>query len=96
MSGEAYQRRRFRQRMNLRACREKSLLVSLTIRQTLAGCAFGGKVCAFPIGDAKPNAVRIAEIELAQIAMQMFLAAMLVDALHAALEHYWEWVIKQV
>ena len=35
---------------------------------------------------AKPDAIAIAEIELREIAVQMLLAAMLVDALHAALE----------
>jgi len=54
---KAYQRWRSRQRMNLRASREKFLLVSLTIRQTLASCTFNGKVCTYPIVDAKRNAV---------------------------------------
>jgi len=36
--------------------------------------------------DAKPGTVSIAEIELGQIAVQVLLAAMLVDALHAAFE----------
>jgi uncharacterized protein related to proFAR isomerase len=37
----------------------------------------------------KPSLVRggVAEIELAQVAVQMGLAAVLVDALHPALEH---------
>src|SRR5208282_220723 len=35
---------------------------------------------------AQPNAIAIAEIELRQIAVQMLLATVLVDALHAALE----------
>ena len=35
---------------------------------------------------AQPNAIGIAEIKLREIAVQVLLAAMLVDALHAALE----------
>lgn len=31
---------------------EKSGSVSLSIRQTLTGCAFDGKVCAFPVIEA--------------------------------------------
>jgi len=35
---------------------------------------------------AEPNAIAIAEIKLSEIAVQVLLAAMLIDALHAALE----------
>ena len=41
---------------------------------------------ALGIFDAKARAVAIAEIELGEIAMQVSFAAMLIDALHAALE----------
>ena len=36
--------------------------------------------------DAKRNAVAVAKIELGEIAVQVLLAAMLVDALHPAFE----------
>ena len=42
---------------------------------------------ALSVIDAKPNAVRIPEIELVQIRLQMILAAVLIDADHAALEN---------
>jgi hypothetical protein len=41
---------------------------------------------ALGVVNAQPDAVRIAEIELGEIAMQMLLAAVLVGSDHAALE----------
>jgi hypothetical protein len=40
-----------------RASREKSRLVRLTVRQTLASRAFDGKVRTFPVADTERNAV---------------------------------------
>ena len=44
----------------------------------------GGAVC---IAGAKGGAVVVPEIELAKVAVQVLLAAMMIDALQAALEH---------
>jgi len=41
-----------RQRRKRPAFLEKSGSVSLSIRQTLTGCALDGKVCAFPVIEA--------------------------------------------
>jgi hypothetical protein len=75
--------RHFRKR---RASLRRSRFVRLTVRQTLASRAFYGKVRAFPVADAERNAVAIMEIKLRQIAVQVHLRAVLIDALHAALE----------
>ena len=50
--------RRFdRQRRKRRANRDLSLLVRLTIRQTLASRTFDSKVCTFPVLNAERGAV---------------------------------------
>jgi hypothetical protein len=69
-----------------RISRLKFGLVRLTVRETLASRAFNGKVRAFPIVDAERNAVRRTEIKFQEIAVKMLLSAMLIHALHAALE----------
>ena len=61
-------------------------VTSRPIGQPLADDALHGAGGALHVIYAEPNAIAIAEIELRQIAVQMLLAAMLVDALHAALE----------
>ena len=60
--------------------------MSLPIGEPLADDALNGARGTLYVIYAQPDAVAIAEIELRQIAVQMLLAAMLVDALHAALE----------
>ncbi len=42
---------------------------------------------ALGVGDFERRATIVAEIELGKVAMQVSLAAMLIDADHAALEH---------
>ena len=42
--------------------------------------------CAFAVFDAESRAAVVAEIELGEVAVQVGLAAMLIDAVHAALE----------
>src|SRR5476649_2336447 len=61
--------------------------VSPPIRQALSSNTLQGHIGAHIVGIAQLNAVVHAEIELCQIALQMLLAAMLVSANHAALEH---------
>ena len=58
-------------------------LVSPPICQPLPFRALDGKGCTFSIGN---HAGVVAKIKFRQIAMQMLLAAMLVDAFHAAFE----------
>ncbi len=60
--------------------------MSRSIGEPLADDTHKGALGTLHVIYAKPNAVAIAEIEFAQIAVQMALAAMLVNALHAALE----------
>jgi hypothetical protein len=64
----------------------KSGLVRLTIRQPLACRAFDGKDCTFPIVVTEFDPVIVTEIKLCEVAVKMRLRAMLIDALHAALE----------
>jgi hypothetical protein len=61
-------------------------VTSRSIGQPLADCTLNRAGGTLNVIYAEPNAVGIAEIELAQISVQMFFTAMLVDALHAALE----------
>jgi hypothetical protein len=63
-------------------------LVSIreSIRETPAPYALDGSAHAFPVAVAKQDPVIVAEIKLRQIPMQMLFVAMLIDALHAALE----------
>ena len=60
--------------------------VSPPIGEALASSLSDDLGGALGIFDAQARAVVIAEIELSEIAMQMSFAAMLVHALHAALE----------
>ena len=62
------------------------LITRPLISQTLALDTDKRVFRALNISNPKFNAVIIAEIKLRDIAMQMSLAAMLIDALHAALE----------
>ena len=62
------------------------MLTSPPIGQAFAFRALNGDLGAGRIVVAEADAVRVAKIELGQIAVQMLLAAMLVDAFHAALE----------
>ena len=48
--------------------------------------AFNGTRRTFPIVKPKAIAVVISEIEFCKVTVQMLLSAMLIDALHAALE----------
>src|ERR1700730_11292070 len=57
------------------------------IREPLPNDALQRAFGALCIVNAKLHAVVIAKIELGDVAMQMLLAAMLVDAFHAALEN---------
>jgi hypothetical protein len=50
----------------------------------LPATVFGGKRSPFPIVHAQGDTVGISEIEFAQIAVQVLLGAMLIDAFHAA------------
>src|SRR5579872_3903845 len=61
-------------------------LVNPPISETLAGRALDRQRSALRVLNSKSRAVGIAEIKFVQIALQMLLPAMLVDALHAALE----------
>src|ERR1700735_668047 len=56
------------------------------ICQSLPGNSLKRAACASIIIHAKRNAVAVAEIKLREITVQMLFGAMLVDALHAALE----------
>ena len=58
----------------------------LPIREPLSDNPHKSALGTLDVVYAKPNAVTIAEIELGKIAVQMPLAAMLIDAFHAALE----------
>lgn len=59
----------------------------LPIHQALSGNALQRLVGAGGIIDAKGDAVRVAKIKFAQVAVQVLLRAVLIDALHAALEN---------
>ena len=61
-------------------------VTSCSISEPLADDTFYRAFGALHIIYAKPDAIAIAEIKLRKIAVQMLLAAMLVDAFHAALE----------
>src|SRR5579862_4668952 len=67
--------------------RGRRFFVSPPICQSLAADAFERIGCAFCIFNTARGTVVIAEIEFRQIAVQMITAAMLVRAIHAALEH---------
>src|ERR1700724_288113 len=61
-------------------------VVSRSISKPLSDDTFQRAFGAFYVIYAKPNAIAIAKVKFGEIAMQMLLAAMLVDALHAAFE----------
>jgi len=56
------------------------------ISQTLSNDALYGAFSSLNVVYAQPNTIAIAEIELREIAMQVLLFAVLIHALHAALE----------
>ena len=62
-------------------------LIRLPIGKSFTDHGEQGRLCASIITPAKPDAVVIAEIELGKVAVEVPLGAMLVDALHPALEH---------
>src|SRR5580693_7722031 len=62
-------------------------VISCSISKPLADDTLHRSRGTFHVIYAEPNAIAIAEIVLGEITMQMLLAAMLVDALHAALEN---------
>lgn len=73
--------------MNRRAfCLGVMAFVSLLISQTLTDCATDQILGPLAVTDLQGSAAIVAEIELGKVAMQVSLAAMLVDADHTALE----------
>ena len=60
--------------------------MSCLVGEPLALRALHRASSAFGVIDAQADAVRVAVIELRQIAMQMFFGAMLIGAAHTALE----------
>jgi hypothetical protein len=74
----------------IRALRRSSLpgrrAISGAIRESLAGSTLDRLFGPILIVDAKRDTVAIAEIKLGQIAVQVLLSAVPIDALHAALE----------
>ena len=61
-------------------------LVSLPVREALANDALQQFTCSLLVIYLKGDAVVVAEVEFGQIAVQVFTAAMLINAVHAALE----------
>jgi hypothetical protein len=61
-------------------------LRSCSIGETLSNDTFDRALGALYVIYAEPDAIAIAKIEFGKVAMQMPFAAMLIDALHAALE----------
>jgi hypothetical protein len=61
--------------------------ISRSIGKPLANDTHKSALGALDIIYAEPDAIAIAEIKFAQIAMQMLFAAMLIDAFHATFEH---------
>jgi hypothetical protein len=72
--------------MNRAAWKRNDFSVSRPVRETLAFNALHSKRRTFPIVHTEGNAVIVAEIKFREIAMQMLLIAMLIDAAHTALE----------
>ena len=60
---------------------------SCSIHQPLANRTGERGISALHVVHAQLGAVAVAEVELSHVAVEVLLAAMLVDALHAALEH---------
>lgn len=81
------QRFDFRLRRRRAACclRERGF-TNPPIGEALAADALQGIVAAFNIANTKLSAIVVAEIELGEVAEQVLLSAVLVDAFHAALE----------
>ena len=79
----------FRSRHSVSQFRLLGLLAlrSRFIGQSLPFDAEQRAVGALDVVDAEPNAIGVPEIKLGQIAVKMLLAAMLIDADHAALEN---------
>jgi hypothetical protein len=67
--------------------RTRTAAISGTVCQAPTDDVLNHLVRAILVVNAQPNPVAVAEIKLCQIAMQMLLRAMLIDALHAALEN---------
>src|SRR5665213_155498 len=67
--------------------REGAFAVRPPIHQALAHGAGHDLLRALAIIDAEFDAVAVAKIELGNVTVQMLFSAMLVDALHAALEY---------
>jgi hypothetical protein len=61
-------------------------LVRLPVREALTGCILYGKHRTVAVVVTKLDAVIVTEIVFGEISMQMFLAAMLINATHAPLE----------
>jgi hypothetical protein len=61
-------------------------LTSCSIGEALSNNSLDCQFCALRVIYAEPDSIAIAEIEFGKVAVQMLLAAMLVDAFHAALE----------
>ena len=57
------------------------------VRTTMFAAMGALLIVALAVGDLEGSAAIVAEIELGKVAMQVSLAAMLIDADHAALEH---------
>ena len=60
--------------------------MSPPIREPLTFNAKQGRFCSANIVNTEPDTVVVAELELGQVAAQVFLVAVLIDALHATLE----------
>src|ERR1700680_3973528 len=61
-------------------------VTSRSIREALANDTLDRPLSAFDVVNPEPHAVAVAEIELGKISVQVLLFAMLIDALHTALE----------
>lgn len=72
------------------------LLVRPSIGQTLSSRPLNRFVCPVLIVNAKRNAVAVAEVEFRQVAVQMLLRAVLINALHAALENAVKYIIADL
>lgn len=66
--------------------RGNQLAISCCVGEALASDTLQGGVEAHRIAHAKLRAIAVAEVKFRKIAVQVLLAAMLIDAAHAALE----------
>ncbi len=64
----------------------KSGFVRPSIGEALTDSALGDSAGALDVADPERNPVAVAEIELGKVAVQVMLAAVLVDAAHPAFE----------